>query len=81
MISATPPKTELATEIADGVALAVVCVSGAIGQHVEGLLIEPAIVAPGVLAAVLDTHIVGTRLEKELDYGAKMRSHLKKHFR
>jgi hypothetical protein len=81
VISATPLKTQLATKIADCLALAVVCVSGAVGQHVESLLIEPAVVAPGVLAAVLDTHIVGTRLAKELDYGAKMRSHLRKHFR
>jgi hypothetical protein len=34
-----------------------------------------------MLAAVLDPHIVGTGLAKELDNGAKMRSHLRRHFR
>jgi hypothetical protein len=29
-----------------------------------------------VLAAVLDTHIVGTGLAKELDNSAKMRTHI-----
>jgi hypothetical protein len=66
---------KLAAEIADSVVLAAVSVTRAIRQDIEGLFIEPTVIATGMLAAVLDTHILGTSLVKKLHNGANMRAH------
>jgi hypothetical protein len=56
--------------------LAAVSVARATRQDVEALFIEPTVITTGVLATVLDTHIVGTSLAKKLDNSAKVRTHL-----
>jgi hypothetical protein len=60
--------------------LATVSVARAIRQHIEALFIEPTVIATGMLAAVLDTHILGTSLVKELDSSANMRAHRQETF-
>jgi hypothetical protein len=56
--------------------LAAVSVSRAIREHIKAFSIEPSVITTGVLAAVLDTHIVGTGLAKKLNNSAKVRTHI-----
>jgi hypothetical protein len=71
---------EQAAEVADRIALAATVVPRAVRQDIKRLTAEPSVVAAGVLAAVLDAHIAGTRFAKELDHGTMIRTHTYDHF-